>query len=1083
MKQTLLFRNFLASFFLLVCSGVFAQLTDFTLNVTAVNESCTANGVLNFTASNTTAGATILYRIYHLPDMATPIVVTSLNTFTGLTAGTYRVVATQSLGNESGVQQQDVVIVSTIVQLIYNVSGLHERCGNDGKITVNVTNSAAVSYELFAGPVIRPLQASNVFENLPAGIYSVRAFDSCGEGVATTVTIYHQIAGAYVYYSTTSYANKESCNTIEVENHVTHGPTTSVFFPITVQSTVFPPSGVPMVFTQTFPVGTEPSYAPFSFEIPLLASGSYTYNVLITDACGNTFATNNITVVVLPMSLQIEMSPVGCSGQRIGLRVKNHVNPVMVNFTSAPAGFNPILYNPNHPGPFFVTDYPIYYFNNAVPFPPGDYSVSVTDVCGTTVSEVFAIGPPPVSNLPLQSNVVQMCNSNLFSLMVGFQSDVVSSAQLTAAPAAFGQPLPMNLAAFLIAGNVYMAGLPVGQYVFDLVNPCGFHKIATINIQSPTLGPLSVEIVENCNSFNLRINQYPYNPGSYWLQKLNNNGQWGHPDTGLSQPSGISETNARQINYNSWNYNLQYSGSFRIMRRATPYGNASATSPSCEFFVYAFEYSTGPKILDVYSFVCENGTYDAIVSATGYATLHYKITAKNGQPFIVNNNLSNIFLGLEPAIYNFQIEDGCGNILNSLFDISQPGIFEITSGDFCQANAWLSVPEFPFLSYEWRKDDSLVVLSTTHELLFPTFNPATDNGIYHMRVFYAGNPNSCIDYTIDYIVNFSPNTPNAGNDNSTSYCGSPGMLDLSTLLTGNFDFGGNWQEITSSGVLTDNIWNAINVDAGNYQFRYTVNGLCNASDESIVNIQINPIPETPAAFLEQAICDGGNLYLLATNVPGNYEWSGPNGFVSNLQNPVIENVSALQNGTYTVKAIAGGCESGVSSVNVAVSPLPLFTLAGDCIDNQYTITASVTDQTIDPATLVFSWNGPDNYSDSGNPVTITGGKRGIYTATATTPDGCAATSQITVATTMCSIPTGVSPNDDTRNDTFDLAGFDVLKFKVYNRYGRMVYEQDNYTNQWHGQDFNGNILPDATYYYYIRLFTGEERTGWVYVTK
>jgi hypothetical protein len=47
----------------------------------------------------------------------------------------------------------------------------------------------------------------------------------------------------------------------------------------------------------------------------------------------------------------------------------------------------------------------------------------------------------------------------------------------------------------------------------------------------------------------------------------------------------------------------------------------------------------------------------------------------------------------------------------------------------------------------------------------------------------------------------------------------------------------------------------------------------------------------------------------------------------------------------------------------------------------------------------------------------------------------------------------------------------------------MVFEQDHYTNQWYGQDFNGNILPDATYYYYIRLSSGEERTGWVYLTQ
>ena len=108
---------------------------------------------------------------------------------------------------------------------------------------------------------------------------------------------------------------------------------------------------------------------------------------------------------------------------------------------------------------------------------------------------------------------------------------------------------------------------------------------------------------------------------------------------------------------------------------------------------------------------------------------------------------------------------------------------------------------------------------------------------------------------------------------------------------------------------------------------------------------------------------------------------------------------------------------------------------------------------------------------------------GTYALTTTNSGGCTYTQSIDVAATLCTPPNGISPNGDGNNDSFDLSGFDVLDLKIFSRYGRLVYEQDNYVNQWHGQDFKDRILPDATYYYYIRLKSGDERTGWVYVTK
>lgn len=127
----------------------FSQLSNCTLTVNTINETCPANGSLTFGVSNTTTGATILYSIYRFPNLTTPIGATSTNSFTGLISGNYRVVATQSQGNNFGTQQQDVTILNQIVALNYQIVGSNVIRVNDGKITINTSTASAVSYELF----------------------------------------------------------------------------------------------------------------------------------------------------------------------------------------------------------------------------------------------------------------------------------------------------------------------------------------------------------------------------------------------------------------------------------------------------------------------------------------------------------------------------------------------------------------------------------------------------------------------------------------------------------------------------------------------------------------------------------------------------------------------------------------------------------------------------------------------------------------------------------------------------------------------------------------------------------------------
>ncbi len=80
-------------------------------------------------------------------------------------------------------------------------------------------------------------------------------------------------------------------------------------------------------------------------------------------------------------------------------------------------------------------------------------------------------------------------------------------------------------------------------------------------------------------------------------------------------------------------------------------------------------------------------------------------------------------------------------------------------------------------------------------------------------------------------------------------------------------------------------------------------------------------PPAPVASYNSPLYAGMTLHLSASSVPGAlYLWSGPNGFTSTNQNPVIHNVGEHVSGQYSVVAIVNGCASEPGIVQVVVNP-------------------------------------------------------------------------------------------------------------------------------------------------------------------
>jgi len=453
---------------------------------------------------------------------------------------------------------------------------------------------------------------------------------------------------------------------------------------------------------------------------------------------------------------------------------------------------------------------------------------------------------------------------------------------------------------------------------------------------------------------------------------------------------------------------------------------------------------------------------------------------------VFDNANSSIFNGMAPGVYTFRVTDSCGNQSLRLFEVSGNVTFSITATAFCVGSVGsLSVSYFPYLQYEWWKNNNIsTILSTSNSLQFNPFNFTTDFGTYHVKITNPGNPNTCINFIVDYTIQGASSTPDAGGDAAISYCGNQGTVNLFDLLSGTYDANGVWQELTNSGTLTGNLWNATNVTPGIYNFKYTVNGLCGLQDEALVTITIKDIPQTPIASFDPIVCDSGTLQLHATPVAGaTYLWNGPNGFNSTLQNPVIANISASNNGVYTVIAVKEGCPSESNSIVVNVKNAPNFSISETCFNGIKQLSITSTGDSITQDFSNYVWTFPDGTSHTGNPMVIANGITGVYSVEVQNQDNCITSKQIMVKCTSCGyIPKGVSANEDGKNDAFDLQCLeDVKNVKIFNRYGMLLFDKDNYLNECKGYDKNGTLLPTATYYYLITFGSGETKTGWVYL--
>ncbi len=429
------------------------------------------------------------------------------------------------------------------------------------------------------------------------------------------------------------------------------------------------------------------------------------------------------------------------------------------------------------------------------------------------------------------------------------------------------------------------------------------------------------------------------------------------------------------------------------------------------------------------------------------------------------------------------------------------------------------------LSYQWRKGITNILGANTASL---TINPVgiTDTA-YNYNVVVTG---TCTLKDTSINVSLTVNTAPAITIepiNKTVCAGTSVNFSVTASGTGlTYQWRRGLSNITgaNSAVLTIN---PVSVSDTAYNYNVVISGACAPNAASVnVSLSVNPVPPAIEGS-NSPICAGSlgsSINLTAQTVTGaSYLWTGPNGFSSALQNPVIPAPTTADAGNYSLTVLLNGCSSGTSTIPVVVNnclsdlsivktvnnSTPLigriivFTITAsnngpdnatgvsvnDVLQSGYTyVSSSATAGTFDQAAGVWTIGTLNNGASATLTVTVRVIAGGNYVNTAiiygseADPIMANNVSSVEPIPTDFFIPEGFSPNGDGTNDLFVIRGilnYPANSFVIFNRWGNKVFEASPYQNTWDGRSemglrAGGDQLPVGTYFYILNLNDGSD---------
>jgi len=243
----------------------------------------------------------------------------------------------------------------------------------------------------------------------------------------------------------------------------------------------------------------------------------------------------------------------------------------------------------------------------------------------------------------------------------------------------------------------------------------------------------------------------------------------------------------------------------------------------------------------------------------------------------------------------------------------------IITGDniFCEGqSAVLTVPNVPNgTSFQWFNNDLFYRTVSTNSLLIPSIS--TDESGEWKVIAEEG---ICTSDTSNLFLINVESSLNIGATNNGPLCEGD-SVSLTTSFIPNATY--QWQD-PSGETYNGRIVTALS-QAGVYTVTVTTESNCVSTTTTTVQVGIRP--QITALSNTSLPCMSGNTPVTFKSTvfpPDNYtySWTGPNGFTSNLEEPIIQNFDESNNGEYVLVIIKDNCASEPLSNTINITLLP-----------------------------------------------------------------------------------------------------------------------------------------------------------------
>ncbi|MDX5443175.1 MAG: gliding motility-associated C-terminal domain-containing protein, partial [Hymenobacteraceae bacterium] len=296
--------------------------------------------------------------------------------------------------------------------------------------------------------------------------------------------------------------------------------------------------------------------------------------------------------------------------------------------------------------------------------------------------------------------------------------------------------------------------------------------------------------------------------------------------------------------------------------------------------------------------------------------------------------------------------------------------------------------------------------------------------------------------------------------------------------------GGTW---SGNGVAPNGLFTPSKSLVGVQQLTYTyTQGACVSS--GTINLTVNASPEIDFTGLDSSYCTSDSVAFTVplTGVPAGGTFTGKGIINGNIFDPLVAG-PGKHTITYTFTT-PEGCTSSISKTtliqlpDVHIQPHQLV-----CTESNSNVVSAIAPFTVDFTNTTsgaksFYWDfGDGTYSTEQSPQ-HTYVNEGTYKVIVLVDfgNGCVKEREIgTYHVVPLQLPNIFTPNNDGINDLFEVnLNCPPLKFKVFNRWGAKVFEDNNYQNKW-----NGDELADGVYYYHFTNQLGQTWKGWFEIVR